>query len=84
MMDHNFKHMMLLDKKSDHLPNVQQDANGQTEEREKDELSYLTAFQIAFGLLDGSLNALPVGANLYFCGKDSGNQRTALLDMFEY
>lgn len=84
MMDHNFKHMILLDKKSDHLPNVQQDANGQTEEREKDELSYLTAFQIGFGLLDGSLNALPVGANLYFCGKDSGNQRTALLDMFEY
>lgn len=46
-LDHNFKHMMLLDKngKSKHLPNVQQDSTDSTEEeREKDELSYLTAF----------------------------------------
>jgi len=54
-------------------------------ERDPDPMDFpMTFFMISFGLLDGCLNALPVGANLYYCGKDSGNQRTALLDMFEY
>lgn len=37
---------------------------------------------IFFGSIDGTLNALPIGDNLYYCGKNSEEQRTALFEMY--
>ena len=39
--------------------------------------------QFTFGSIDGALNALPVGDNLYLCGKNSEEQRNALIAMYE-
>ena len=43
-----------------------------------------TFVQFYFGFLNGALNALPVGGNLYFCGKDLESQRLKLVSMYEY
>lgn len=47
----------------------------QDEEIEEDEgpkynVTIFTFVQFYFGFINGALNALPVGGNLYFCGKD--------------
>jgi len=47
-------------------------------------ISVFTFVQIYFGFLNGALNALPVGGNLYDCGKDLESQRLKLVSMTDY
>lgn len=51
---------------------------------EKYNVTIFTFVQFYFGFLNGALNALPVGGNLYSCGKDLESQRLKLVSMYEY
>jgi len=50
-----------------------QDGNGTQSERKVQataeyEFTFFSAIQVFFGIIDGALNALPVGDDLYYCG----------------
>jgi len=49
---------------------VGQDEEVPIEEEPSYTVTVFTFVQFYFGFLNGALNALPVGGNLYFCGKD--------------
>ena len=66
-------------------PLVRQDEEViEDEEAPKYNVTGFTFVQFYFGFLNGALNALPVGGNLYFCGKDLESQRLKLVSMYEF
>lgn len=57
-------------RREEEAPLVMQDENLEEDTENKYNVTIFTFVQFYFGFINGALNALPVGGNLYFCGKD--------------
>ena len=53
-------------------------------QNEEYQFTIFSVIQIIFGVIDGMVNALPIGDNLYLCGANSEEQRNAMIEMYEY